>query len=118
MYTILYQYQAIICIKQCCHCFKPIIKSRGSFPKISMDIYVRDLHNDIIKPYYNYELKSVVYSVTQKLLIIDTTLRLFIPPQVRKMTPKLLQLCICEPCIIPRYINIYLNVFRKILVIY
>ena len=39
----------------------------------------------MIKPYNNGGLASVVDSVTQKVLIIDTTLRSYIPPQVRKI---------------------------------
>ena len=53
-----------------------------------MEIYVGDIHNDMIKPYKNGGLMSVVDSVTHKLLISDKTLRSFIPPQVQKMTPK------------------------------
>ena len=60
-----------------------------------MDIYVRDLQNDMIKPFDNGGLESLVDSVTHKVLISDTTLRSFIPPQVRKMTPKLCQICGC-----------------------
>ena len=45
-----------------------------------MEIYVRDLHNYMLKPFDNGGLASVVNSVTHKLLIIDTTLRSFIPP--------------------------------------
>ena len=47
-----------------------------------MNISVSDLHNDMIKPSEIGELVSVVDSVTQTVLISDTTLRLFIPPQV------------------------------------
>ena len=42
---------------------------------MSMDIYVRDIHNDTIKQYKNGGLESVVDSVTQKLLISNITLR-------------------------------------------
>ena len=52
-----------------------------------LDISVRGLYNDMIKPSGDGELDSVVDLATNKLLIIDTTLRSFIPPQVRKMTP-------------------------------
>ena len=45
-----------------------------------MEIYVKDLLNDMIKPFENGELSSVVDYVTQKVLISDTTLRSFIPP--------------------------------------
>ena len=51
-------------------------------------------------------LESVLYSVTQKVLISDTTLRLFILTQVRKMTSILRQICECEICIITKDIQI------------
>ena len=60
-----------------------------------MDISVSDLHNDMIKQYKNGGLESVVDSVTQKVMVSDTTLRSFITPQVRKMTTKLRQICGC-----------------------
>ena len=46
----------------------------------------------MIKTYDNGGLVIVVDSVTHKLLISDTELRSFIPPQVRKMNPKLHQI--------------------------
>ena len=44
-----------------------------------MEISVRYLHNNMIKPSKNGGLESVVDFVTHNLLIRDTTLRLFIP---------------------------------------
>ena len=38
-----------------------------------MDIFVRDLQNDMIQPYDNVGLESVVNSLKQKVLIPDTT---------------------------------------------
>ena len=58
-----------------------------------MGIYVRGINNDMIKTSNNGGFVSLVDSVIQKLLISDTTLRLFILPQVHKMTPKLRQIC-------------------------
>ena len=81
-----------------------------------MYISVRYLHNDMIKSSENDGLASVFYFVTDKLLISDTRLRLFIPLKVRKMTPKLRQICGCELCIIPKDMQIYLNIFRTIIV--
>ena len=49
-----------------------------------MEIYTRDLHNDMIKPFDNGLMESLVDSVTHKILISDTTLRSCITPQVRK----------------------------------
>ena len=40
-----------------------------------MDIFVRDIHNDMIKPSENFGGTSVVDYTTQKLLISDTTSR-------------------------------------------
>ena len=81
------------------------------FTEIVMEIYVRDIHNDIIKPSNNGGLVGVVDNMTHKLLISDTTLRSFIPLQVRKMTPKLRQICGCALFIIPKDMQIYLNRF-------
>ena len=81
-----------------------------------LNISVRDLHNNMIKLSNNVGLDRVVDSVTQKVLISDKTLRPFIPPQVRKMTPKLCQICGCEICITPKDTRIYLNISRTRLV--
>ena len=54
--------------------------------------------------------------MTHKLLISDTELRSFTPPQVRKMTPKLIQICGCEIFIVPKDVKIDLDRFRKIIV--
>ena len=66
-----------------------------------MEIYVRGLNNSMLKPSENIGLESAADSVTQKFLISDTTLRSFIPPQIRKMTPRLHHICGCEICINP-----------------
>ena len=67
------------------------------------------LHNDMIKEYDSGRLDSVFDSVTQKILISDTTLRSLIPPQVCKTTPRLRQICGCELWIITKDMNIDLN---------
>ena len=54
---------------------------------------MRDLHNDMIKISYNGGLESVVDFVTHKVLISDTSLRLFIPPKFCIITPRLRQVC-------------------------
>ena len=61
-----------------------------------MDISVKNIQNNMIKPYENGGLESLVDYVAHKLLISDTTLSSFIPPQVYKTTPKLCQICGCE----------------------
>ena len=68
-----------------------------------MEITLRNLQNNMIKSSMNGVLESVFDSVTHKLMICDKTLRLFIPTQVRKMTPKLRQICGCEICIISNH---------------
>ena len=82
--------------------FNTELNEKGFFPKTLMEISIIDLHNNMIKPYDNGGLESVFDSVPQKALISDTTLRSFIPPQVRKMTPKLYHICGCELFIIPK----------------
>ena len=72
----------------------------------------------MVKPYENSALKTIVYSVMQKSLIIDTSLRSFIPPQVWKITPRLRQICVYDLCRTPMDIQIYLNKLIKKLVIY
>ena len=66
----------------------------------------------MIKPYDNGVLESVVVSVAHKFLISGTTLRSFRPPQIRKMTPRLLHICGCYLWIIPQNMHINLNKFR------
>ena len=61
-------------------------------------------------------LTIVVDYITYKVLIKETTLRSYIPPQVRKMTPKLHQICRCEIFIIQKDIHANLNRFRTIIV--
>ena len=58
----------------------------------------------------------VVNSVTHKVMISDTTLRLFITPQVRKTTSKLRQIHGCDICIIPKDTQIDLDISRTRLV--
>ena len=76
-----------------------------------MDISLKYLQNDMIKPSDNGVLESVVESVTHKVMISDTWLRSFIPAQVCKMTPLLRHICGCELCIIIKDINIGLNIW-------
>ena len=81
-----------------------------------LEIFVRDIHNYTIKPFDNGRLASVIDSMTQKLLISDTELRSFIPPQVCKTTPKLRHICGYEICTIPKDTQIDLNLFKTRLV--
>ena len=83
-----------------------------------MEIYVRYLHNYMIKLSDNGRLEIVLYSVAHKNLISDTALRFLIPPQVRKMTPRLLQIRGCDIFIIHKDIQINLNIFRTKVVSY
>ena len=85
---------------------------KNIFTKMLTDIYIRDLHNDIRKPFYNGGLENVFDSVTHKFLISDTALRSIIPPKVSKMTPRLCQIFGCDIFIIPKDMWIDLNIFR------
>ena len=78
-----------------------------------MEILVRYLHNDMIKPYDDFGLYSVFGSVENEVLIIDTTLRSFIPTQVHNITPRLRQIFRCDIFIVTKDMHIDLNIFRK-----
>ena len=81
-----------------------------------MNISVRNLHNDMIKPSDNGRLDSVVDSMINRVMIRDTPLRYFIIPNVRKMTPRLRHICGCEIFMIPKDTYIDLNIFKTKLV--
>ena len=85
MDTLSSQCQYIMCIKRCCHCFKPRIKLKIFFQKCQWR-FMLGLYTMICD---NGGLLSVLDFVTYKVLISNTTLTSFIPPQVRKMNPKL-----------------------------
>ena len=83
-----------------------------------LEISVMDLHNDMTKKSDNGGFPSIVDSVTQKVLIFDTPLRLFIPLQVLKINLKLRQICGYELFIFNNNIQIDTNKFRTRLVTY
>ena len=74
-----------------------------------MDIFVKDIRKNMIKPSDNSGQDRVVYSMTKIALISDTHLSSFIPPKFSKMTPRLRQICRCDICIITKNMQIYLN---------
>ena len=78
-------------------------------PNHLIEISVRGLHHDMIKTSDNDGLGIVVDSVTLEIMISDTTLRLFIPLQVRKKNPRLRQICGCDILISPKVIQIDFN---------
>ena len=73
MGTISSQYQSTTCSKIRCHCLNPESNQKEVFPVMLVYTSVRDIHNDIIKPSENDWLDSVSYSMTNKVLISDTT---------------------------------------------
>ena len=81
-----------------------------------MNISVRDIQKDKIKQLGKGELEIVVDYVTHKVLIMNTSLSSFTPPQVCKITHKLRQICGYGIYIIPRDIQTNLNGFRTRLV--
>ena len=83
-----------------------------------MDIYVGDIHNDMVKLYDIGDLGILVDSATNRVMISDTTLRSFILPQVWKITPRLHNICGFELCIIPKDMQIGWNIFRTSIVTY
>ena len=74
MDTISFQYQFIICIKRRSHVLNLESNQKEVFPKTLMEIFVRYLHNDMKKSFYDGGFSSVVVSIKQKVLTSDAAL--------------------------------------------
>ena len=59
-------------------CLNPESNIKGVFPKMLVEICVRDLHKYMIKTSDIFRLDSVVLSMTYKVLMSYATLRLFL----------------------------------------
>ena len=79
--------------------------------KYLIQIFIRELHNDLIKPKNEGGLSEVGNG--NKLLVCDTGLRYIIPVNVKKFNPRYEKMCGCEVCIqakkIQRSINALIN---------
>ena len=86
-------------------------KKHQGVGKYLIQIYIRELHNDLIKSKNEGGLDEVWNS--KKLLVSDTGLRYIIPLNVKKFTPRYKLMCGCEVCIkakeLQRSLNAWIN---------
>ena len=87
-----------------------ILKERVG--KLLLEISVRDLYHDLLKP-PPVGLSDVYCSSTNNIIISETYLRNILPPQLRPITFAQKQLCGCEVCTIMRMVHTSLIRFRK-----
>jgi len=79
--------------------------------KYLIQIYIRELHNDLIKSKNEGGLDEVWNG--KKLLVSDTGLRYMIPINVKKFTPRYNQICECVVCIQAKQLQRSLNAWRN-----
>ena len=73
----------------------PETNRKGIISKYLIEISIRELHDDLIKPPPTG--LPEVYDINKELLLIsESTLRSFIPPKMRAMSPAQRQICGCE----------------------
>ena len=75
--------------------------------KYLIQIYIRELHNDLIKSKNEEDLSEVWNG--NKILVSDTGLRCIIPVNVKKFTPGYNQMCGYELCIQTKQLQRSLN---------
>ena len=80
--------------------------------KLLLEISVRELHQDLMKP-PPIGLAEVYCESTQKLMISERYLRNMLPPQLRAMSFAQKQMCGCEMCTIMRMHHTSLLMYRK-----
>jgi len=81
-------------------------------PKLLLQIPVRELHNDLLKPVEEGGLLEARDN-NGRALISDTALRSMMPEQLRRATERHKQMCGCEICITVRSLQQTLNAWRK-----
>jgi hypothetical protein len=81
-------------------------------PKLLLQIPVRELHNDLLKPVEEGGLLEA-RDENGIALISDTALRSMMPEQLRRATERHKQMCGCEICITVQSLQQTLNAWRK-----
>ena len=80
--------------------------------KLLLEISVRELHQDLLKPPPT-GLSAIYCNSTKNLLVSERYLRNILPPQLRPITFSQKQLCGCECCTVMKIIHSSLIKFRK-----
>jgi hypothetical protein len=92
--------------------WNPLSKKKDQIvPKQLLQISVRELHNDLLKPVEEGGFEFA-YTEDGKVLISDTMLRSLLPKEMRRMTERHKQMCGCETCIIGRGLLQSLKAYR------
>jgi hypothetical protein len=79
--------------------------------RLLLEIPFRELHNDLIKSVEEGGLECA--RKDGKVVISDTSLRYFIPKQLRRMTNRHKMMCGCEICIVSRLLHLVLLAWRR-----
>ena len=74
---------------------------------------LQESHNQLIEPPEKGGLEGAVCKTTGKVLISDTALCSFLPPQLRRMSERHKQMCGCETCVISASMQQSLNAFHS-----
>jgi len=80
--------------------------------KLLLEISVRELHNDMIKPVSEGGLEGAIDD-DGKQIVSDTMLRSLLPKNMRRMTERHKMMCSCEVCITPKRLQLTLNSWRQ-----
>ena len=84
--------------------------------KLLLEISVRELHNDLIELPPDQGGKGGGLACARgsdgKIIISDTSLRYWLPPQLKPMTERHKQMCGCEACLEPDSLQKTLNAWR------
>ena len=68
------------------------------FPKLLLQVSVRELHNSLVSDPNDGVLKDARYE-NGKIIISDSTLCSLLPPQLKQMSARYKVMCGCECCI-------------------
>ena len=90
----------------------PVTGKKERVPKLLLQIPVRELHNDLLKPVEEGGLAEA-RDDDGRALISDTALRSMMPEQLRRATERHKRMCGCETCITVRSLQQTLNAWRK-----
>ena len=64
-------------------------------PKWLLQVSVPELHNNMVSPQEEGELKEAIYA-DNNIIISDSTLQSILPPQLKKMSARYKVICGCE----------------------
>ena len=84
-------------------------KVKRRVPKLLLECYMRQLHNDLIASPDDGGLVGARHAITNDVIIIDTILRSLAPPKLRPMKDNQKMMCGCAICNTSKYMQESLN---------